>query len=146
MALLKKSTSAQYPLRASFEFLYNDTMVDIAGATSDFNTTGKAFDVIPLPYGAQLHGGELIVKTASNAVTTHTCSVGDSASATRYGATIDLKTAARTALTLTGYVSLGEALRLTIAQTGGAATAGKFQVMIEFSLAGTRANENLKTT
>lgn len=148
MALLKKATTAQYPLRASFEFdtATADTMVDTGGATSNFKTDAKAFDIIPLPFGAQVVGGELIVKTASDVVTTHTVSVGDSASATRYLGVTSIKAAARTALVPTGYVGLGEAIRITIAATGGGGTVGKAQIMVEFVIAPTRANENLKTT
>ncbi len=146
MATLKKVTGAQYPLRASFEFVVGDQMVATDGALSDFITNGKAFDVLTLPYGAQVIGGDIIVHTASDVVTTHTLSVGDSALATRYGTTVNLKAAARTALAITGYKSLGEALRLTIAATGGGGTVGRVQVMVEFVMAATRQNENLKTT
>lgn len=150
MALLKKTTGAQYPLRASFEFdiAAGDTMLATDGTVKTFKGPTGAFDIVPLPFGAQVIGGELIVKTASNegGAGTHTLSVGDSASATRYLGATSLKAAARTALVPTGYVSLGEALRITIAATVGDATVGKAQVMVEFVVAATRQNENLKTT
>lgn len=149
MATLKKAVSAQYPLRANFEFniAAGDVMVPVAGgAAVAFTGSAPAFDIVPLPFGAQVIGGELVVKTISNDAGTHTLSVGDSASATRYLGATTIKTAARTALVPTGYVSLGEALRITLAAGSANATAGKVQVMVEFVLADTRANENLKTT
>lgn len=149
MATLKKTPSAQWPLRASFEFdtatAVNDQMVATDGILSNFKTDAKAFDIVPLPFGAQVIGGEVVVKVASDVVTTHTVAVGDSALATRYLAATSIKAAARTPLVPTGYVSLGEALRITIAATGGGGTVGKVQLMVEFVLQG-RANENLKTT
>lgn len=145
MALKKKTTEAQAPLVAQFEFDLTDTMVDINGVTQAFSGNGIAFDVLTLPYGSQVIGGDIVVKTASNAVTTNTLSVGDSALATRYATTVDLKTAARTALTITGFKTAAAGLRLTFAQTGGAATLGTVKVSVMFTI-DKRAHENLKTT
>lgn len=148
MATLKKATGAQYPLHASFEFnvAAGDVMVPVAGGAAVGFNTSNAFDIVPLPFGAQVIGGDLIVHVASDVVTTHTLSVGDSASATRYLGATNIKAAARTALVPTGYKSLGEAIRITSAAAGGGGTVGRVQVMVEFVMAETRQNENLKTT
>jgi hypothetical protein len=141
MSKLLKARAAQEVMSAEFVFNVTDTMVDTSAVENDFATTAKVFDVIGIPMGARVIGGDVTVETASNAATTHTVSVGDSGSATRYGTTVDAKTAARTALTLTGYnYTAKDNLRLTIATTGTKATAGKVRVRIDFVIAN-RASE-----
>lgn len=144
MATLTKTVGAQYPLIASFEFDFTDDMVDTSGATTSFGAAAGVFDIMSLPYGSVVVGGDLVVKTASDATTTHTAAIGDSASSTRYLAATSLKSAARTALTITGYETAVEKIRMTIAQTGGAPTTGTARVNVMFIVNG-RQNENLKT-
>jgi hypothetical protein len=147
MATLLKSPSAQWVLAAQFEFdiSTSDAMVNTSSASTAFSAAaGTTYDVATLPYGAQVVGGDIVVKTVSNDTGTSTMSVGDSASATRYLGATNLKAAARTALVPTGYKSLGEAIRLTIANQNGNATTGNVKVTVLFTIDG-RANENLKT-
>lgn len=135
MALLKATRSSQYPLMAEFTFNFDDTMVNTAGVTTDFKTVGTpAFDAINLPANANVIGGEIVVETAYATSTVATVSVGDSTSATRYASAVDIKTAARTALTLTGYRGSGENLRLTFNITVAAATAGKVTVRVLYTI------------
>lgn len=142
MALLKATRNAQWPLMAEFTFNFDDTMVDINGVTKDFKTFGgnPVVDAINLPANATVIGGELIVETAYAGTTVATVSIGDSASATRYGSTVNLMSAARTALTLTGFRGAGENLRLTFNLTVANATAGKATVRVLYTIQG-RSNE-----
>ena len=68
MAVLKASRTAQFPLVAEFVFNFNDTAVDsVSGTSKTFGsvfTDAIVFDCIPMPVGAVITGGELIVVTA----------------------------------------------------------------------------------
>lgn len=144
MAKLKAARTAQYPLMAEFTFNFDDTAVDtVAGTEKTFGSTfgqSLVFEAIPLPPNANVIGGEIIVETAYATSTAATISVGDSASATRYANAVDLKTAARTALTLTGFRGAGENIRLAVNATVANATAGKATVRVLYTVQG-RANE-----
>lgn len=141
MSKLNATRGSQYPLVASFEASFGDTMVATDGVEKDLFITGGVFDAIQMPQGAEVVGGELVVEVASDAGTTATVSIGDATLATRYGTTENLKTAARVALDLTGHVNtLGENLRLTIANAGTDATAGKFRINVMYVISD-RVNE-----
>lgn len=142
MAKLNATRTAQWPLLAEFTFNFDDTIVDVNGVTKTFGavyTDAAVANIINLPEGAVVVGGELVVETAGAGPTVYTASLGDSASATRYANAVDLKTAGRTALTLTGFRA-SENLRLTIASTVANATAGKVTVRVLFVLPN-KANE-----
>lgn len=144
MAKLNATRGAQWPLMAEFTFNYNDTMKDINGVEKSFGSTytdAIVCSAINLPEGAVIVGGEVVVETAGVGPTAYTVSLGDSSSATRYANAVDLKSAARTALTLTGFRT-SENLRLTIASTVANATAGKATVRVLFVLPG-KQNENI---
>jgi hypothetical protein len=138
MPLLTPARSAQYPLMAEITFNFNDSFVDTNNNVtplSAFDANARVFDIIPLPPGATVIGGELIVDTLFAGGTLQTLSLGDSASATRYASGVTLKTAGRTALTLTGFVGNGENIRASYTNTVAAATAGKVTVRILYTLA-----------
>jgi hypothetical protein len=142
MAKLIATRSAQWPLLAEFTFNFDDTMADINGVTKSFGSTytdAIVATAINLPEGCVVVGGEVVVETAGVGPTAYTVSLGDSVSATRYANAVDLKTAARTALTLTGYRT-SENVRLTIASTVANASAGKATVRVLYVMPG-RANE-----
>lgn len=142
MALLTKNRSAQYPLVQEFIFNFGDTMVNEAGATTDFKTVGTpVYKVFSLPVGAVALGGHLIVETAYVGPTAATVSVGDSASATRFLAATSLLAAASTALAIpvTGLAS-GSDVLLTFNLTVANATAGRARVRIMYTIDG-RGNE-----
>jgi hypothetical protein len=108
-------------------------MVATDGVEKALFTTGGVFDAILMPQNAVVVGGELVVDVASDDTGTATVSIGDATSATRYGATENLKSAARVALDLTGYVnSVGENIRLTIANANGDAAAGAFRINVMY--------------
>lgn len=133
MAKLIASRGAQYPLVAEFTFNFDDTMVDTSGALKDFKTVGSTVvDAINLPVGAIVIGGEVVTETAVGGSTAYNISVGDSGSATRYLGATDRVAAGRTALVPTGYVGAGNPLRITVAPTVAAATAGKVTVRVQY--------------
>lgn len=142
MSLLKPNRTMQYPLIA--EFVINpavDTMVNTSGNSDNFSAVGShVFDIIGLPPGAIISEGEIVTETAITGSTAFNVTLGDSASSNRYFATTDCTTAARRAITPTGYVGAGENIRLTVAPTVGAVTAGKISVRLEYTVRG-RANE-----
>ena len=141
MAALKAARTAQKVLEAEFTFTIGDTMVNTAGAADAFATVAAhIFDVINLPIGATILAGEIVTDTAFTGSTAYNVTVGDSASANRYLGTTDKTTAARTALVPTGYIGLGENLRLTVTPTIGVATAGKITLRVQYAVFG-RANE-----
>lgn len=133
MSKIIATRGSQYPLVASFEASFGDSMVATDGVEKDLFTTGGVFDAIQMPQGAEVIGGELVIDVASDDTGTATVSIGDATLATRYGTTENLKSAAgtRIALDLSGFVNtLGENLRLTIANANGDAAAGKFRVNV----------------
>lgn len=141
MAKRIATRGSQYPLTAEFTFLFDDTMVDTAGALKDFKTVGSTVvDVINLPTGAIVVGGEVVTETAVGGATAYNISVGDSASTTRYLGVTDRVAAGRTALVPTGYVGLGEQIRLTVTPTVAPASAGKVTVRVEY-IVRNRVNE-----
>ena len=141
MANLNATRSAQWPLFAEFTWQVGDTMVNTSGVSDAFATVAShVFDVINLPEGAVVVGGDVTTETAATGSTLYNVSVGDSGSATRYLGATDKTTAVRTALIPTGYVGAGENLRITVAPTGSTATAGKFTVRVEYIIRN-RSNE-----
>jgi hypothetical protein len=135
--------SAQWPLLAEFVINWDDTMVDVTGAPKDFKTAGASnFDIINLPPGAIIQGGEVVVETAFAGSTTVPITLGDSVNATRYLGSTSLMTLARTAIVPTGYVGQGENIRMNFAPTGALATAGKASVRVWYSIRD-RANETI---
>jgi hypothetical protein len=117
------------------------------------NLGSTFFELMALPLGAQVIGGELQVEVPFVGPTTATLALGDSVTGALYAAATDLKTAARTALTIpaevTGstatHAALGLDLRGTLAFTGGqAATQGRARVRVMYTLDG-RINETAAT-
>ena len=134
MAKKFATRGGQYPITSEFVIdVATDTMVNSAGAEVDFKTVGpNAFDAILLPAGAVITGGEVVTEVAVSGSTAYNVSVGDAASATRYLAATDHVTAKRTPLVPTGLVSDGSNVRITVAPTVAAATAGKVAVRITY--------------
>lgn len=144
MALLTATRTAQRPLIAEFVFNYDDTAVDsVAGTTKTFGSTfGQTLvlDAINMPRGAYICGGEVVVETAWATSTAATISVGTSADADKLtnDTTVDLKTSARTALTLlpAGILAsnTGTNIRITVNATVANATAGKARVRVMYTI------------
>jgi len=153
--------SAQWPMYAEFVFNYSDWVIDsVDGAKKTLGSTvansadpaesgltGAAaativFDGIKMPRGAVITGGEVIVETAYAGSTAATLSVGKAGSTTALASAVDMKTAARTALTLTTPLLCndGTDIRLTAAYTVANATAGKVRVRVAYTI-DDKANE-----
>lgn len=162
------SRSAQYPLMAEFAFSFNEyvqdsadqvkktfgcavtntgtaTAVDPVSGAIEPGLTGPVantivFDAIPMPIGAVITGGELIVETAWATSTAATASLGIVGTLTGLLNASDLKAAAgtRVALTLTAplLANAGQNLRLTMAYTVAAATAGKARLRVFYTIDG----------
>lgn len=158
--------NAQCVMSAEWSFNHNDWVIDSSdgvkrtfGSTvalsadpTESGLTGAVaatvvFDAIPMPPGAVLVGGEVIVETAYAGSTAATLTLGFSGGDVNKltnDTTIDLKTAGRTALTLDNGLgaNTGADIRATVAYTVANATAGKVRIRVEFVIDG-RANENL---
>jgi hypothetical protein len=150
MAKLTKSRTAQYPLVAEFTWNFDDTMEDTSGVTRDFGSlaggssaaTVYTFEVIPLPVGANVLSGELVVETTFDTAG-YDVTVGDTSVTNRYLGSTDVKTAGRTALVPTGYTGTGQNIVVTVS-TDDACTAGVATLRVEYTIDG-RANEvNIK--
>lgn len=139
MAKLTATRGAQYPQVAEFVFNYNDTMSDVNSVTKSFGSTytdAGNFEVIPMPVGAVVTGGEVIVETAGAGPTAYTMNVGTSASASVFASAVDLKTAARTALTISSPLACndGKNIRIAITSTVANASAGKVRVRVAYTI------------
>lgn len=132
---------SQWPLTAEFVINLTDTVVNTAGAEEAVGTVGPhVFDAIKLPSNAIVIGGAVTTEVAATGPTALNISVGDSVNATRYLGATDRAAAGRTALVPTGYVGNGEDLRVTIAPTVAAATAGRVSVHVQY-IVRNRVNE-----
>lgn len=114
-------------------------------ATQKFDYTDLGNGVVAtlrakLPSNAVILGGGVMVDTAWNS-TTNTVGVGDTASNTRFAATLDLKTTGFKPLTTLGRLGTGlKEVTLLGAYTGGAPTAGVGYLVVNYVEIG-RADE-----
>ena len=158
MSKLLASRTAQYPLVADFTFSFNDYATDsVDGVKKTFGATaavadpasavpglqagtGIVFDAIPMPQGAVVIGGEVIVETAYAGIGAGaTLALGIAGATSALVAAMDLDAAAagsRTALLLTAPLvsNGGQNLRLTLAGLIATATAGKVRVRVQYTI------------
>lgn len=145
MALKRANRGVQPQLMSEFTANFNDTGVDaVTGATKGFGTTiaeNLVMDTNLLPVGAVIQSGELIVETAGVGPTAYTAAISLSDGTVLLAATSLLATG-RTAFTGTGFPqsTAGVNVRVTMASTVAAATAGKFRIRVVFTIDG-KANE-----
>lgn len=150
MALKQATRGAQPVMSAEFDFSFNDTMKDVNGVTKTFGsvyTDAGVFEVINLPLGAVVIGGDLIVEEQGVGPTAYTAAVGTSGSASAFLAATTLLSTAGTRVALTGLglaATDGKNVRVTIASTVANATAGKFRLRLEYVIDGriTEVNPN----
>lgn len=156
---------AQPVMSQDFVFEWNDWVIDSADGTkktlgstvalskdpSETALTGPVantitFDCLPMPVGAVIVGGELIIETAYAGSTAATITLGIAGTLTNILGSTSLMAAAntRTALLLTAALTsnAGTNVRATIAYTVANATAGKVRVRLEYVIDG-RAVENV---
>lgn len=133
MSTLIATRGSQCVMAVEFKFNFDDTMLDINGASQDFKTVQTAvFDIAHIPPNAILVGGDVSTDTAFVGPDACNVSIGDSGSATRYLGITDRKAAGRTALVPTGFPTTGAKLRLTLTHTTAVATAGVIAVRAQF--------------
>lgn len=153
------SRSAQYPLSAEFAFSSNEWVVDTVdmvkktfGSTVATSTdpleagltagTGVVFDCIPLPVGAVITGGEVIVETAFVGIGVGaTLNIGVAGNTAALLSAFDLGAAvagSRTALLLTAplVATNGQNIRMTTAGLTATATAGKLRIRVQYTIDG----------
>jgi hypothetical protein len=96
--------------------------------------SGAATEIIDLPVGAQIVGGDVVVDTAFNSGTSDVIVVGDALVANRYLGSTSIAAAARTALVPTGYRTLATSnkVKATITSVGTAATTGQLRVRVDY--------------
>lgn len=148
MALKKITRAAQWPLVAEFTASFSDTAKDaVTGAVKGFGTTAAEnliLDAIALPNGAVVCGGEVIVETQGVGPTAYTVKLGVAGDDACFLAASDLLAAANTRypLLLTKQLAAndGKDLRLTMASTVAAATAGKFRIRVMYTIDGRADN------
>jgi len=137
MSLLIASRTAQFPMVAEFNFNFDDTMVNDAGATVDFgltNVTETTFVIIPLPPGAVVTGGSVTRSVAFDAAT-YAITIGDTADEDEYLTTGDLKAVGTTALVPTGLVGTGANIVMNIT-CADVCTTGSAKVVVEYIVEG----------
>lgn len=122
---IKQNASRQELIVAHLTINHNDPVI------------GTSENAIDLPGNAVVVGGDIVVTTPWNNATTATLTLGDAALANRYANAVDLKTAARTALTVTGFThTVAESLKAVVAQAGTAPTAGSARVTLHYYVIG----------
>jgi hypothetical protein len=138
MAKISKTRAAQYPLVQEYVFNFADSVVDVNGVTKSFaaQADDPVFPMFDMPQGAVVLGGDVLVEEAYVGPTAATLSVGPAGSATKYANAVDVKTAARTALTIPAAGVSGEEILGTLAMTVADATAGKVRVRIMYTIDG----------
>jgi hypothetical protein len=109
---------------------------EIAFSFSNIADTGVPVTAVRLPTGAQVVSGAVVIDTAFNNGGAATINAGDAASGARYAGGVDLKTAGRTALTLTGFIGDGSDIVITPTLAGAAATQGSGRLLVSYVIAG----------
>lgn len=100
--------------------------------------TGVSTKVFNLPPNAVVTGGSFVVATVSNAATSESINIGDSASGTQYASGVNGKSAARTAFTaanLDKKYTAKDGIYVTRTEVG-AATAGAYRLIVEYVVLG----------
>lgn len=124
---VQKKSGRQQVISAIVDFTYADVAVD-----------GTLHDLIDIPVNAVVVGGDLVVDTAWNNLTTATLTVGDATTNNRYLTATSLKTPGRTALVPTGFkhTSSEPSIRGAGVMSGTAATAGAARLRVDYVVMG----------
>jgi len=117
----------QYTLSAEVTITFADGLA-IAG------TDDVVQDLLKLPTGARVVGGEIVVETVWDTGTSAVCDIGDVTDPNRYAAAVDLKAAGRTALLLTGFKTTETEKKVDIDPTfvGTTSTQGQAYIRVEY--------------
>jgi hypothetical protein len=98
--------------------------------------SGTFEGLIALPPGALIIGGEALVLTASDAVTSEVVAIGTAANNTAYGSVADSTAAGRTALTLPATLTAARTVVGLKRTAVGAVTEGTYGLYVEYAIAG----------
>ena len=122
---LKAETSRQYVVSAEITLLWSDLQVAVGTGVTE---------IIRVPTGARVIGGEVVVETLFATAGTATLDLGDAADPDRYTASVvNLETAARTAITLSGFKYTGEdTIDATVVVGTAVTTAGQVYIRIDY--------------
>lgn len=132
---------AQCPLVNMVEFDITDRIKDTMGKFQEANQTSLVLPVIELPEAAVLYGDSFLeVVTPSNDTGTHTLALGVDGAPTQYLEATNIKSAARTPITVTTPPN-GKPIIATLAAASGDATLGKVRIVFAYVLPG-RQTEN----
>jgi hypothetical protein len=166
MSKLLATRTVQRQLTAEFVFNYNDWAIDsVSQVKTTFGSTvaladpssvvsgltagtGVVLDAVPMPIGAVITGGEVIVETAFVGIGAGaTLNLGVAGNTAALVSALDLDAAAagsRTALLLTAPLlcNAGVNIRLTTAGLTATATAGKVRVRVNYTIDG-KADETV---
>lgn len=114
--------------QTAIEAYVDVSFADLAGLS------GAATVAIDLPVGAQVVGGDLVVDTAFNSVTSDVITVGDALSAARYLGSTSIAATGRTALVPTGYraLSTSNQIKVTWTGVGTAPSAGQIRLRVAY--------------
>lgn len=138
MALIKPTRGAQYVVCSEYAFNFNDTVVDINGVTKDYGSatiaSAPVADIINMPPGAEVVGGQIAVVTQGVGPTAYTISLGVAGTTTAYHSAADLLSAAGAKIALTNATPRASAtglnVRLTMVDSVALATAGSWRISI----------------
>jgi hypothetical protein len=134
---IHKVQGRQWVLSAEITVNWDDDF----GAAAD---SGVVQNLVRLPVGARVVGGEIVVETVWDNGTAATIDIGDVTDPDRYTATpVDLTAAGRTALTLTGFKTTTSERDVDADPvfTGTDATQGSAYIRVEYVIED-KANEN----
>lgn len=122
-----KSADRQYPISAERTITFADGLA-IAG------TDDAVQDLLDIPTGARVVGGEIVVETVWDSGTSATLDIGDGDDPDRYTASpVDLTTLGRTALVLTGHKYTGEdTIDIDPTLLGTTATTGQAYIRVQY--------------
>lgn len=127
---MDKVRNHHWPLAVVVPFTHSDLTTATAEATTQ------------LPPKATITGGSIVIDTAFDYATSGVIDIGDAADPNRYtSSAVDLTTAARTALTLTGYQTTAPTDITATPTLVGAVSAGAGRLIIEYVVEG-KGNEN----
>ena len=104
-------------------------------------TSGAAANAIDLPVNAVVVGGDVVVGTAWNSVTSDAIVVGDATTANRYLGSTSIAATGRTALVPTGFLvtATQPSVKVTWTGVGTAPSAGALRLRVDYIVKGRSA-------
>ena len=117
--------------RQSLQVAYADI------ALADLTSAVASPVAIDMPPNAVIVAGSLVTTQAWNSTTSDVMSVGDATTAARYLTDGNIRAAgAVVPLVPTGFIGIGEGLKVTWTSGGGTPTTGKVRLMVQYYILG----------